>query len=140
MSYRPSGRCYPCFRGSSVCRGISYVSAGERFYVRRRAEVDLDHARRATTSTSRLPLLVSYRRSSSSFEATAARVSRDVRLDLFGMLTARDLGWATSATSALNGVGGQQTAAYPQICIKYSTFITCQSNTSKGRGHDRLPN
>ena len=28
----------------------------------------------------------------------------------------------------------------PQICIKYSRFITCQSNTSKGRGHDRLPN
>ena len=28
----------------------------------------------------------------------------------------------------------------PQICIKYSIFITCQSNTSKGRGHDRLPN
>ena len=29
---------------------------------------------------------------------------------------------------------------HPQICIKYSRFITCQSNTSKGRGHDRLPN
>ena len=29
---------------------------------------------------------------------------------------------------------------YPQICIKYLRFITCQSNTSKGRGHDRLPN
>ena len=28
----------------------------------------------------------------------------------------------------------------PQICIKYSRFITCQSNASKGRGHDRLPN
>jgi len=28
----------------------------------------------------------------------------------------------------------------PQICIKYSRFITCQSNTSKGCGHDRLPN
>ena len=28
----------------------------------------------------------------------------------------------------------------PQICIKYSRFITCQSNTSKGRGHGRLPN
>ena len=28
----------------------------------------------------------------------------------------------------------------PQICIKYSRFITCQSNTSKGHGHDRLPN
>jgi len=27
-----------------------------------------------------------------------------------------------------------------QICIKYSRFITCQSNTSKGRGHDHLPN
>ena len=27
-----------------------------------------------------------------------------------------------------------------QICIKYSRFITCQSNTSKGRGPDRLPN
>jgi len=26
-----------------------------------------------------------------------------------------------------------------QICIKYSRFITCQSNTSKGRGHDSLP-
>ena len=29
---------------------------------------------------------------------------------------------------------------FAQICIKYSRFITCQSNTSKGRGHDRLPN
>ena len=29
---------------------------------------------------------------------------------------------------------------YPQICIEYSRLITCQSNTSKGRGHDRLPN
>jgi len=29
---------------------------------------------------------------------------------------------------------------HPQTCIKYSRFITCQSNTSKGRGHDRLPN
>ena len=28
----------------------------------------------------------------------------------------------------------------PQICIKYSRFITCQSNTSKGRGDDGLPN
>ena len=28
----------------------------------------------------------------------------------------------------------------PQTCIKYSRYITCQSNTSKGRGHDRLPN
>jgi len=28
----------------------------------------------------------------------------------------------------------------PQICIKYSRFINCQSNASKGRGHDRLPN
>jgi len=28
----------------------------------------------------------------------------------------------------------------PQISIKYSRFITCQSNTSKGRRHDRLPN
>jgi len=28
----------------------------------------------------------------------------------------------------------------PQISIIYSRFITCQSNTSKGRGHDRLPN
>ena len=28
----------------------------------------------------------------------------------------------------------------PQICIKYSRFITCQSHTSKRRGHDRLPN
>jgi len=27
-----------------------------------------------------------------------------------------------------------------QICMKYSRFITCQSNTSKGRDHDRLPN
>ena len=27
-----------------------------------------------------------------------------------------------------------------QICIECSRFITCQSNTSKGRGHDRLPN
>jgi len=28
----------------------------------------------------------------------------------------------------------------PQICIKYSRFITWQSNNSKGCGHDRLPN
>ena len=28
----------------------------------------------------------------------------------------------------------------PQICIEYSRFIICQSNTSKGHGHDRLPN
>jgi len=26
-----------------------------------------------------------------------------------------------------------------QICIKYSRVITCQSNTSKGRGRNRLP-
>ena len=26
------------------------------------------------------------------------------------------------------------------VCIKYSRFITCQSDTSKGRGHDCLPN
>jgi len=28
----------------------------------------------------------------------------------------------------------------PQICIKYSRLITCQSNSSKGRGHDHLSN
>ena len=52
------------------------------------------------------------------------------------------------------GVNSAQAVARklaPQICIKYSRFIlsalvankgtiTCQSNTSKGRGHDRLPN
>jgi len=31
-------------------------------------------------------------------------------------------------------------ALIPQICIKNSSFITCESDTSKGRGHDRLPN
>jgi len=35
---------------------------------------------------------------------------------------------------------GLLSAQRPQICIKYSRFITCQSNTSKGRGHDRMPN
>jgi len=37
-------------------------------------------------------------------------------------------------------LGGQWNHKKPQICIKYSRFITCQSNISKGRGHDHLPN